>query len=75
MSEILIYTDDHKPINVTCVLIKGKPGIRDIYGCQETPDDEDEMEIIEAWTEDGEIELTDKQKDWATEVFWDRLRR
>ena len=75
MSEILIYTDDDKPINVTCVLIKGKPGIRDIYGCQETPDDDDEMEIIEAWTKDGEVELTEEQREWATEVFWDEIRR
>ena len=44
--EVTIYDDEDKPIEIMGYLIKGQSGMRDIYGVQETPDDEDEIEIV-----------------------------
>jgi hypothetical protein len=47
-------------------LIEGMKGMKDVYGLQETPDDEDEVEIIESINEKEEhVELTQEQLDKA----------
>ena len=70
--EVTIYDDEDKPIEIMAYLIKGQSGMRDIYGLQETPDDEDEIEITSAITEDGEeITLTDAQEREAMEMLFD----
>lgn len=73
--EVTIYDDEDKPIEIMAYLIKGQSGIRDIYGLQETPDDEDEIEITSAIAEDGEeVILTDSQEREAMEMLFDLLQ-
>ena len=72
--EVTIYDDEDKPIEIMAYLIKGQSGMRDIYGLQETPDDEDEIEIISSITEDGEeVSLTDAQEREAMEMLFDLI--
>lgn len=72
--EVTIYDDEDKPIEIMAYLIKGQSGMRDIYGLQETPDDEDEIEITSSITEDGEeVSLTDAQEREAMEMLFDLI--
>jgi len=72
--EVTIYDDQDKPIEIMGYLIKGQSGMRDIYGVQETPDDEDEIEIVSAIAEDGEeLTLTDSQEREAMEMLFDLI--
>ena len=49
--------------------------MRDAYGVQETPDDEDEIEIVSAIAEDGEeLTLTDSQEREAMEMLFDLIQ-
>jgi len=72
--EVTIYDDEDKPIEIMGYLIKGQSGMRDAYGVQETPDDEDEIEIVSAIAEDGEeLTLTDSQEREAMEMLFDLI--
>ena len=73
--ETHIHDDNDNLIQINGYLIVGKPGIRDIYGCQESPDDENEVEIESAFDHNGdEIELTKDQTQWAIEALWDEAK-
>ncbi len=64
--ETTIFDDEDNAIHIKAILIKGMKGMKDVYGLQETPDDEDEVEIIESINEKEEhVELTQEQLDKA----------
>jgi hypothetical protein len=71
--ETAIFDENDQLIQINGYLIKGKPGIRDVYGQMETPDDEDEVEIESAFLEDKEIELTEEQTKWALEALFEEI--
>jgi hypothetical protein len=68
--ETELYDKDDNLIFVTGELTRGQRGLRDYYGCPETPDDEDEVAIISAVDEDdNDVELTEAQEDEAINNF------
>lgn len=72
--EILSETDE--PISIRAVILRGAKGLRDYYGCPETPDDEDEIEIIESCDNDGyDVILTSEEYDRAIEAVIEEMRR
>ena len=71
--ETAIFDENDQLIQINGYLIKGKPGIRDMYGQMETPDDEDEVEIEYAFLGDKEIELTEEQTKWALEALFEEI--
>jgi hypothetical protein len=71
--ETAIFDENDQLIQINGYLIKGKPGIRDVYGQMETPDDEDEVEIESAFLEDKEIELTEEQTKWALQALFEEI--
>lgn len=73
--EITIYDEEESPIEITACLIKGQRGMRDAYGVQETPDDEDEIDILSAIAENGEeVTLTADQNLEAMEMLFDLIQ-
>ena len=64
--ETVIYDENDNEITVKAFVIQGQRGMHDSFGQQETPDDEDEIEIEAAFDDDdNEVELTDAQQEEA----------
>ena len=61
--KVQIYDDNDKLITITANIIKGLPGLRGDYGQKMTPDDEDEIEIVESYDEDDYNEIMDDYED------------
>ena len=67
--QVTIHDDNDKDITVDIAYSKGMPGRRE-FGAPIEPDDDDEIEIIGAWDEDGsQVELTDEQEEMAIDEF------
>ena len=70
--ETIIYRDDDSAISVSALFIPGMLARRDEYGAPESPDDDPDIEIVNAYDEDGhEVELTDDEEAEAMEQLWD----
>ena len=72
--ETQIFDDKDNLIQINGYLIAGQRGIKDSFGQQETPDDEDEVEIESAFIGDDEIELTKEQTEEALQALWDEAK-
>lgn len=71
---IFIYDNEDRVITIDAAVISGQRGTRDYYGQMETPDDHDEIEILEAYYEDGtEVNLTAEQIEDAEATIWEEL--
>lgn len=67
--QVTIHDGKDNAITVDIAFYKGMPGRRE-FGAPIEPDDDDEIEIIEAWDENGiAVELTDEQEEMAIDEF------
>lgn len=72
--ETFIITDEGNIITIHGTVTRGQRGMRDNWGVQETPDDMDEYEIIEAYDSDSnDVELTKEQEEEAIEALIEAL--
>jgi len=74
--KVEILSDKDKPINISALITRGTKGLRDYYGCPETPDDEDEIEIIESCDNEGcDVVLTSEEYDRAIYEIIEELKQ
>ncbi len=68
------YDNDGAEVRVTGTFWKGLKGSRDAWGARMEPDDEDTIEVEQAFDEHGEeLELTDELRERAEEALWDSV--
>jgi len=74
--QVEILSDKDEPINIRAIIMRGTKGLRDYYGCPETPDDEDEIEIIASCDNDGyDVVLTSEEYERAIYEIIEEMRR
>jgi len=75
--KVEIYDENDRLITIRANIIKGLPGITGDYGQKMTPDDEDEIEIIESYCNDTneDVILTSQQYNEAIEAIIERRRQ
>jgi len=71
--ETTIYNEDDSAIHIRAMLVHGMKARRNKYGAMESPDDDNEIEIVNVVCEDGfDVSLTDKQTETAMEQLENR---
>ena len=74
--KVEIYDENDRLITIRANIIKGLPGISGDYGQKMTPDDEDEIEIVESYDENElDVILTPSQYNEAIEAIIERRRQ
>ena len=75
--KVEIYDEKDRLITIRANIIKGLPGITGDYGQKMTPDDEDEIEIIESYYDETneDVILTSQQYNEAIEAIIERRRQ
>ena len=72
---VKIYDDNDRIITIRANIIKGLPGITGDYGQQMTPDDMDEIEIVESYDEnEQDVILTPIQYNYAIEAILEEMK-
>lgn len=70
--DAIFFDDSDNEYHACGDIIAGMRGLRDRYGRQETPDDEDEIVLLNVTNKDGlEIDLTDDLECDALNALWD----
>ena len=73
--QVEIYSDKDENITIQAVITKGTKGMRN-YGKPLTPDDDDEIEIVESYDDDEQdVILTPGEYDRAIETIIQEMKR
>lgn len=74
--QVEIYSDKDENITIQAVITKGMKGMRNYYGKPLTPDDDDEIEIVESYDDnEQDVILTPGEYDRAIESIIQEIKR